>query len=140
MGSKKKKTTTILGKTVSLEELEKFEKEMKLVPIGKIHDSNRASVLRFVAVPNYVAALIEELLENYVNLSKTFDARQKEISDQLKIPQTLEQLSRQMERLTKSQAEIQAEASRSEKTNLIIGITGTIIGIVGIALALLTFI
>lgn len=78
---------------MSLEELEKFEKEMKLVPIGKTLDSNRVSVLRYVALPNEVAVLIEQLLENYANLRKTFDAKQEEISDQLKIPQMLDQLS-----------------------------------------------
>lgn len=83
--------------------------------------------------------LIQDLKEGYANLFSTFDVGQKLISKQMNVTENLNGLSNQLDQIKKAQSEIHAKMVKRGRRNKIIGVAETIIGIMGIAFALLAY-
>lgn len=107
--------------------------EKKVTLREKIGLSDRALVLRV----EKARELAQDVKDAWTNLSSTFDVTQKRMSTQMNVPEKLDQMFIQLDQIKESQSQIRTEMSKRERRGLIIGIVGTIIGIILAVLALL---
>ena len=107
--------------------------EKKITLREKIGLSDRGLVLRV----EKATELAQDVKDAWTNLSSTFDVRQKRMSTEMNVPEKLDQLFIELDNIKEGQTQIRAEMSKQGRKGLMIGIAGTIIGIVGITLAIL---